>query len=113
MELNRAVDSYRQCSVFVLMTSRRFPPPWSVDRPHPDSFVVKDANGIVVATVHCRDDLQKWSFGHSRLSSEDHDAAARVLFARTGQLSLEAGAAVSRRVRGRISAIFGPHSPLG
>jgi len=42
---------------------RRFPPPWTVDRPHADSFVVKDAHGIVVATVHCRDDLQKWSFG--------------------------------------------------
>jgi hypothetical protein len=35
-----------------------------------DTFAVKDANGIVLATVHRRDDLQKWSFGHSRLSSE-------------------------------------------
>jgi hypothetical protein len=51
--------------------SRRFPPPWTVDRPHPDSFVVKDSNGIVVATVHCRDDLQKWSFGHSKLTSDE------------------------------------------
>ena len=25
--------------------SRRFPPPWAVDRPHPNSFVVKDALG--------------------------------------------------------------------
>jgi hypothetical protein len=24
---------------------------------------MKDANGIILATVHCRDDLQKWSFG--------------------------------------------------
>jgi len=24
---------------------RRFPPPWAVDRPYEDSFVVKDANG--------------------------------------------------------------------
>ncbi|MHC4049186.1 hypothetical protein [Bradyrhizobium sp. 25ACV] len=42
-----------------------------MDRLHPDSFVVKDANGIMVATVHCPDDLQKWSFGHSKLTSED------------------------------------------
>ena len=51
--------------------TRRCPPPWSVDRPHPDSFIVKDANGIVVATVHCRDDLQSWSFGHSKLTSDE------------------------------------------
>lgn len=51
--------------------SRRFPPPWSVDQSLPDSFVVKDANGIMVATVHCRDDLQKWSFGHSKLTSDE------------------------------------------
>lgn len=51
--------------------SCRFPPPWSVDRAHPDSFVVKDANGIVVATLPWRDDLQKWSFGHSKLTSDE------------------------------------------
>jgi hypothetical protein len=37
----------------------------------PRFVVVKDANGIVVATVHCRDDLQKWSFGHSKLTSDE------------------------------------------
>lgn len=61
------------CSSFVLKweMTRRFPPPGTVDRPHPDSFVGKDGNGIVVATVHCRDDLQKWSFGHSKLTSDE------------------------------------------
>ena len=58
-------------ALFSMTQTRRFPPPWTVDRPHPDSFVVKDANGIVVATVHCRDDLQKWSFGHSKLTSDE------------------------------------------
>jgi hypothetical protein len=47
------------------------PAAWTVDRPPPDSFVVKDANGLVVATVHCRDDLQKWTFGHSKLTSDE------------------------------------------
>jgi hypothetical protein len=32
----------------------------------------------VVATVHCRDDLQKWSFGHSKLSDEARRIAAAV-----------------------------------
>jgi hypothetical protein len=58
---------------------RRFPPPWTVDRPHVDSFVVKDANGVVVATVHCRDDLQKWSFGHDKLTSEEARKIAKAI----------------------------------
>jgi hypothetical protein len=40
-------------------------------RPHPDSFVGEDSNGIVVATVHCWDDLQKWSFERSKLTSDE------------------------------------------
>lgn len=58
--------------------ARRFPPPWTVERPHPDSFAVKDANGIILATVHCRDDLQKWSFGHSKLTSEEARKIAKA-----------------------------------
>jgi hypothetical protein len=40
--------------------------------------VVKDANGIVVATVRCRDDLQKWSFGH-KLTSEEARKIAKAI----------------------------------
>jgi hypothetical protein len=40
---------------------------------------VKDANGVVLATVHCRDDLQKRSFGHSRLSSEEARKIANAI----------------------------------
>jgi hypothetical protein len=54
-----------------MVENRRFPPPWTVDRPHPDSFVVKDGNGIVVATVHCRD-VVVWTLKtHVRRSAED------------------------------------------
>lgn len=49
--------------------SRRFPPPWTVDRPHPDSFVVKDANG----------DLQRWSFGHTKLTSDEARRIAKAI----------------------------------
>ena len=59
--------------------NRRFPLPWTVDRPHPDSFGVKYANGITVATVHCRDDLQKWSFGHSKLTSDEARKIAKAI----------------------------------
>lgn len=40
---------------------------------------MKDANGIVVATVHCRDDLQKWSFGHAKLTSEEARKIAKAI----------------------------------
>jgi hypothetical protein len=55
------------CSHSVLMMSsdqkRRFPAPWRVERTSADGFTVLDANGFRLAFVHCRDDLQKWSFG--------------------------------------------------
>ena len=54
-----------------MANERRFPPPWTVERTTPDVFEVKDANGQKLAAVYCRDDLQKWSFGHSQLTSEE------------------------------------------
>jgi hypothetical protein len=59
--------------------NRRFPPPWTVDRPHPDSFAVKDTNGTILATVHCRDYFQKWSFGHSKLTSDEARRIAQAI----------------------------------
>jgi hypothetical protein len=39
---------------------------------------VKDANGLVLATIHCRDDLQRWSFGHNRLTSDEARKIAKA-----------------------------------
>jgi hypothetical protein len=50
---------------------RRFPPPWPVEQAGADCYEIRDANGFRLATVHCRDDLQKWSFGHSHLTSDE------------------------------------------
>lgn len=50
---------------------RRFPPPWRVEEASPDMFYVRDANGVRLASVHCRDDLQRWSFGHEHLTSDE------------------------------------------
>ena len=50
---------------------RRFPPPWRVEQAGADCFEVRDAKGFKLASVHCRDDLQKWSFGHSHLTSDE------------------------------------------
>ncbi len=42
---------------------RRFPRPWRVDRASKDAFEVKDANGITVAWIYCRDHLHETQFG--------------------------------------------------
>lgn len=56
---------------------RRFPPPWRVDQGN-DCFRVFDANGVALAVVFCRDGLQRWSFGHGHLTS---DEARRIAIA--------------------------------
>ncbi len=43
---------------------KRFPPPWQVQTVSHDRLNVVDANGIVLAVIFCREDLQRWSFGH-------------------------------------------------
>lgn len=67
--------------MFVLcsLMSRRFPPLWTVERPDPDAFAVKDANGMVIATIFCRDDVQKWTFGHNRLTSDEAQRIANAI----------------------------------
>ena len=37
---------------------RRFPPPWSIDE-HPESFIVKDANGQLLAYLYFEDEPQR------------------------------------------------------
>ena len=58
---------------------RRFPPPWRVEHVGADCFEVRDANGFRLAAVHCRDDLQKWSFGHSHLTSDEARRIANAI----------------------------------
>jgi hypothetical protein len=58
---------------------RPFPPPWRVEKVGDDCLHVVDANGIVLAVVFCRDDLQKWSFGHSRLTSDEARRIANAI----------------------------------
>jgi len=52
---------------------RRFPPPWTVIRDGPDAYVVRDANGFRLVTVHCRDDIHSagWSFAADHLTADE------------------------------------------
>ena len=59
------VDRLFADSYFVLMESsgqkRRFPPPWPVERTQ-HGYVVKDANGVALASIYCRDDMHAAQF---------------------------------------------------
>jgi hypothetical protein len=53
--------------------TRRFPPPWTVVRDGPDAYAVRDANGVRLATLYCRDDLHRmqWADYHQYLTSDE------------------------------------------
>jgi hypothetical protein len=40
---------------------------------------VLDANGLRLTSVHCRDDLRKWSFGHSHLTTDKARRIAKAI----------------------------------
>src|SRR4051812_28133304 len=40
---------------------------------------IRDANGFRLASVHCRDDLQRWSFGHNHLTSDEARRIANAI----------------------------------
>jgi hypothetical protein len=51
---------------------RRFPPPWTVEKTE-HGYAVKDANGVVLASIYCRDDLHatQWANYTSHLTSDE------------------------------------------
>lgn len=51
--------------------TRHFKPPWTLIRENSERYVVRDANGVTVAWPFCRDDSQRYSFGASKLTSDE------------------------------------------
>src|ERR1700704_3270673 len=52
-------------------STRRFKPPWTLIRENSECYVVRDASGVTVAWLFCRDDTQRYSVGASKLTSEE------------------------------------------
>jgi hypothetical protein len=52
-------------------STRHFKPPWTLIRENSECDVVRDANGVTVAWLFCRDESQRYSFGASKLSSDE------------------------------------------
>jgi hypothetical protein len=57
--------------------NRRFPPPWTAVRASPDCYQVRDATGVTLAWIFCRDDEAHYSFGASKLTSDEARRLAR------------------------------------
>ena len=52
-------------------SSRRFKPPWTLVRENSGCYEVRDANGITLAWIFCRDDAQRYSFGAAKLTADE------------------------------------------
>jgi hypothetical protein len=50
---------------------RRFPPPWTTVWESADCYQVRDANDVTLAWIFCRDDETRYSFGASKLTSDE------------------------------------------
>src|ERR1700691_2463876 len=75
---------------------RRFPAPWSVF-PTDHGYVVKDSNGVVLATVYGRDSLNeiKWSGHADHLTGDEARRIAKAI-ARIPELMIRAPGFYSR-----------------
>jgi hypothetical protein len=60
-------------------SSRRFRPPWTLVRENSECYVVRDANGVTLAWLYCRDDMQRYSFGASKLTSDEARRIGRAI----------------------------------
>jgi hypothetical protein len=58
-------------------SSRRFKPPWSLIRENSECYIVRDADGVTVAWLFCRDDSQRYSVGASKLTSRKRAGSER------------------------------------
>ena len=57
--------------------NRRFPAPWTTVRASAECYQVQDANGVTLAWIFCRDDEARYSFGASKLTSDEARRLAR------------------------------------
>jgi hypothetical protein len=86
------------------MSSRRFPPPWSIEETDA-CFIVRDANGQALAYVYFEGELDRRSAAHLLTRDE-----ARRIAANIGQA---AGAAAALANRGAQAALQKPQRKPG
>jgi hypothetical protein len=76
-----------------MKSSRRFKPPSTLVRENSESYVVRDANGVTVAWLYCRDDSQRYSVGVGKLSSDEARRIGKAI-ARIPEFMISAKASI-------------------
>jgi hypothetical protein len=59
-------------------SSRRFPPPWTVEETAPPCFIVRDVNGQALAFVYCEDEPGRRTTGKLLTRDEARRIAANI-----------------------------------
>jgi hypothetical protein len=57
---------------------RRFPAPWRTEKSG-EMYFVRDANGILLASINSRHDLKQWSPGNEQLTSDEARRIAKAI----------------------------------
>lgn len=52
-------------------------PPWTLVRENSECYVVRD--GVTLAWIYCRDDVQRYSFGAGKLTSKEAPRIGRSI----------------------------------
>ena len=60
-------------------SSRHFTPPWQLVRENSECYVVRDANGITLAWIYFRDDIQHYTLGSAKLTSDEARRIGRAI----------------------------------
>src|SRR3984893_18567906 len=81
-------------------STRRFKPPWTLIRENSECYTVQDASGVTVAWLFCRDDTQRYSFGASKLTSEEARRIGKAISRIPELMTQRQGVHPRRRGRG-------------
>ncbi len=87
-------------------STRHFKPPWTLIRENSECYTVQDANGVTVAWLYCRDDSQRYSFGASKLTSEEARRIGKAISRIPEFMTQRQG--FHRAEEGHAGALIGP-----
>jgi hypothetical protein len=91
------------------VTSRRFPPPWTIDEAKNACFIVRDSTGQALGYFYCEDEAGRRSA--AKLLTKDEARRMAVDFAKLPDAAAEGARRMPRA--GPALAAGAPHSRIG